>query len=133
MTDYPAVTTDYLPTILELTGQKMPDDRALDGISLVPLLQGKTMERKQPIYFQTRGGLKSKTSRGSPAHALTESRYKLLTDFDSNGTSDRLYDLVKDPGETINLAAQEPARVKRMKNQLRAWKDQCQESNLDSE
>ncbi|MBM82973.1 MAG: N-acetylgalactosamine-6-sulfatase [Planctomycetaceae bacterium] len=42
------VTSDMLPTICELTNQPLPQ-RPLDGISLVPLLDGKMEERSRPI------------------------------------------------------------------------------------
>ena len=45
-----AVTSDMLPTLCELTGQPLPN-RPLDGISLVPLLDGTMTSRPQPICF----------------------------------------------------------------------------------
>lgn len=44
------VTSDMLPTVCELAGQPLPK-RPLDGISLVPLLEGKMKERPSPICF----------------------------------------------------------------------------------
>lgn len=44
------VTSDILPTLCALTGQKLPN-RPLDGISLVPLLDGKMKTRSKPIGF----------------------------------------------------------------------------------
>ena len=50
-TDYPAVTSDIMPTLLDLLGLTHPDpQRPLDGISLKPLIMGeKVAERSQPI------------------------------------------------------------------------------------
>ncbi len=45
-----SVTSDILPTVCELTGLSAPD-RPLDGISLVPLLDGSMTERPEPICF----------------------------------------------------------------------------------
>ncbi len=45
-----AVTTDMLPTLCELAGAPVPK-RTLDGLSLVPLLEGKMTERARPICF----------------------------------------------------------------------------------
>lgn len=45
-----AVTSDILPTLCELTAQPLPD-RPLDGISLVPLLDGSMAARPSPICF----------------------------------------------------------------------------------
>ena len=57
-TDVPAVTSDMLPTLCELAGIPVPA-RPLDGISLVPLLDGRMNQRARPIAFwdgQIRGG-----------------------------------------------------------------------------
>ena len=45
-----AVTSDILPTVCAATGQPLPE-RALDGISLLPLLDGSMGERHEPICF----------------------------------------------------------------------------------
>lgn len=52
-----AVTSDILPTICEVTGQALPD-RPVDGISLVPLIDGTMDSRPKPICFWSfdRGG-----------------------------------------------------------------------------
>lgn len=44
------VTSDMLPTICALAGQDLPD-RQLDGINIVPLLNGKMKTRAAPICF----------------------------------------------------------------------------------
>lgn len=49
------VTSDMLPTICDWLDLPLPD-RVLDGISLVPLLQGKIKERPEPIEFWRYGG-----------------------------------------------------------------------------
>lgn len=45
-----AVTSDMLPTVCELAGVDLPN-RALDGISLIPLIDGKLESRSSPICF----------------------------------------------------------------------------------
>ena len=50
-----AVTSDILPTLCDLTGQPLPD-RPLDGISLVPLLDGSMDRRSVPVCFWSFGG-----------------------------------------------------------------------------
>ena len=44
------VTTDLMPTLSELIGQPLPN-RPIDGVSLVPLLNGDMSERPSPIIF----------------------------------------------------------------------------------
>ncbi|MDE0622124.1 MAG: sulfatase-like hydrolase/transferase [Bryobacterales bacterium] len=45
-----SVTSDILPTLCELTGQSLPD-RPLDGLSLVPVIDGAMQQRPEPICF----------------------------------------------------------------------------------
>lgn len=47
----PSGTVDLLPTFLELAGVDTPTDRALDGISLVPLIDGQMNQRPRPLGF----------------------------------------------------------------------------------
>jgi arylsulfatase A-like enzyme len=50
LSDVNAVTSDMLPTICDLLDLPLPD-RPLDGISLRPLIDGKTTQRPSPICF----------------------------------------------------------------------------------
>lgn len=45
-----ASTSDLLPTLCALVGQPLPD-RPLDGIDLVPVLDGEIAERPSPLFF----------------------------------------------------------------------------------
>lgn len=49
-TNVPAVTSDMLPTLAALTGQALPD-RPIDGVNLMPLVEGEMTERPEPVYF----------------------------------------------------------------------------------
>jgi arylsulfatase A len=42
---------DFLPTFCELADAPIPADLALDGCSIVPLLEGKTISRKRPLLW----------------------------------------------------------------------------------
>ncbi|MBS3777020.1 MAG: sulfatase-like hydrolase/transferase, partial [Bacteroidales bacterium] len=50
-TNVPAVTSDIYPTLLEITNLEMEEQPVLDGISLVPLIEGEMEERDQPVGF----------------------------------------------------------------------------------
>ncbi len=50
-TDVPVVTSDLYPTLLDVVDVEIPGQPPLDGISLVPLLDGAMAARKQPIGF----------------------------------------------------------------------------------
>jgi arylsulfatase A-like enzyme len=45
-----ATTSDLLPTLCALTGQPLPN-RPIDGIDILPVLDGKMTERAKPLWF----------------------------------------------------------------------------------
>lgn len=51
VTNIPACSEDIFPTVAELAGVKSPSPHPLDGISLVPLIDGKMTARDKPIGF----------------------------------------------------------------------------------
>jgi len=116
-TPYAAVTSDYLPTIIDLIGAQPVGE--LDGLSLMPVLAGKTTARPEPIGFQSRsqaawidGDLKLVKARGSRAF--------------------QLFNLKDDPGESEDLAAERPDDVARMKAALEKWRASCAASEKRS-
>jgi arylsulfatase A-like enzyme len=109
-------THDYLPTIAEALGLKSPALlRPLDGVSLLPLIDGKPFERKSPLGFETRG---QKYPR-----ALIGRRFKLLlARSDAKGAEpELLFDLDADPSETTNVVAKHPDVAARMRAELERW------------
>ncbi len=65
VTNVPCNTSDIYPTLLEVVGVKMPGQPPLDGISLVPLVEGKMTRRPSPIGFWSypKGGISTPSSR----------------------------------------------------------------------
>lgn len=134
-TDYPAVTSDYLPTILEMVNVQMPDERPIDGISLIPVIEGKATKRPKPIGFQYGGKV-----------SLTDNRYKIIKSGGGGkkkgkgrkrdnvdgpkpaSTGYMLFDLINDPSEKNDIAAQHPDIVRRMASTLEAWRASCKRS-----
>lgn len=110
--DFPAHLVDVLPTVVELAGTPVPatwPGRAptpLAGISLAPLLAGRSIETRPPIHFLFAGD-----------RALRHGDWKLVS-FQSGPWE--LYNLAQDRTEQHNLAAQHPDRVARMSAQ---WQD----------
>jgi hypothetical protein len=51
ITRVPAFTSDIFPTLLEMAGVEADPDRPLDGISLVPLIDGEMNSRNKPMGF----------------------------------------------------------------------------------
>jgi arylsulfatase A-like enzyme len=116
VTDIPCSTSDYFPTILDILGfQIKGQPEPIDGVSLLSLINGKTQRRPMPIGFESGNQL-----------SLTDNRYKLYSN--NKGNTYMLFDLLDDPGETKNLAAEKPHILQSMKTALHKWRESCQNS-----
>ncbi|HUG90781.1 MAG TPA: sulfatase/phosphatase domain-containing protein, partial [Planctomycetaceae bacterium] len=121
--DMPAMTIDLMPTIAALAGARAPADRVIDGRDIWPILANErdAASPHEALYFYW----------GTELHAVRSGRWKLhlphpyqaLEAAGANGTPGKyvrkelelsLFDLEKDPGETANVAARNPAVVSRL-------------------
>lgn len=105
---------DLMPTFMELAGDgaEYPSKlHPLDGISLLPTLTGKPLERQDPLYFEYRGW-----------RAIRDGEWKLVR---LNDTPWQLYNLESDRTETTDLAAQHPERVEQMAQAWDSWYLDC--------
>jgi arylsulfatase A-like enzyme len=91
--DVPTSTLDYLPTVLGILNIRMPDDRPIDGVSMMPLLTGTANTRPQPIPFWHKERM-----------ALIQGNLKLVMTPDKPD-GDELYDLGNDVVESNDIAA----------------------------
>jgi arylsulfatase A-like enzyme len=112
-TNFPSVTSDYLPTLLDYLNVSLEDQPLLDGISLRQVIESDTVHtRGKAIGFQSR-------FRNGFLTVWSGDRYKLVC-WDSS-TACELYDLQADPYEENNIAAEYPEVVLAMKSQLEDW------------
>ena len=112
-TDFPAVTSDYLPTILDFLDLSLEDQPLLDGISLRRVIESDTVQlRGKPIGFQS-------IYRKSYTTVWSDDRYKLVGR--DSGTAHELYDLLADPFEANDIATEFPEIMAEMKNELAGW------------
>jgi len=134
----PCSTLDIYPTVLAAAGITVPNQvQPLDGISILPLLDRKLTTRPKPMPFWDlvpRHGPKGRPIAEvglQPGHAVWfDWPYKLHRNAVINRSyrgSDLLppvllYNIEQDPKETVDLAAEEPARVARMNAALGEWK-----------
>ncbi len=136
-TRVPCSTLDYFPTALAAVGFELEGaPEPIDGVNLMPLIEGRMKERPRPIGFQTPGDDAESTARrlGSPNHALIGERYKLLSFLDdSRNDEDLLYDIAIDPGERYNIADESPEILAKMKATLGEWKRSCSRSEAGAD
>ena len=118
MTDIPAGVVDIFPTLVDLLQLKVEHPVPLDGISLLPLLDGQMKARPQPMgFWQFAGDQKNLTSNSGPS-AWNDNQYKLVK---SRPEEWELYDIATDRTEQTNIAAEKPEIVERMKAGLEHW------------
>jgi arylsulfatase A len=131
--DQPICGVDLLPTACALAGVELPAaPRKLDGVSLLPLFEGRPLERKTPLYWQFNW------APSEPKVALRHGDWKILARLDrpiatrTDITEEsnhalrsaelagfELYNLRRDPSETTDLAQREPQRLAELSALLR--------------
>ncbi len=104
----PAFVTDVVPTLLDLAGaDSQPGAKSMDGRSLLPVLTGAakaTWGPDEPVGIEVSGNA-----------ALFRGDFKIVRDMPPVGDGQwRLYNLARDPAETADLSAAEPALFKQM-------------------
>ncbi len=109
-TDVVCSTLDYFPTIMDFFEQSMPDDRPIDGISLMPLLEGSMQERPTPVPFRFYQKIHKMADSPTIATMATVAgtRYKFLTNLSDCAVEDVLINLDEDRGEQTNLLENHP-------------------------
>jgi arylsulfatase A-like enzyme len=117
VSDRPVTSTDFYPTLLEMAGLPAQPKQHLDGVSMVPLLKGKTMKRGPIFWHYPHYGNQG----GSPGSAVRDGDWKLIEWFEE-GRGLELYNLKNDIGEKQNLAAKYPERAKTMHEMLQKWR-----------
>jgi arylsulfatase A-like enzyme len=112
--DAPVNNIDWIPTLLELTGQPVP--QGLDGVSFAAGLTGGDIpERKMFWHFP------HYTNQGShPSGSVRDGDWLLVELYDEEKVE--LYDLGADIGERHDVADAHPDRVAAMRAALDAWR-----------
>ena len=114
----PMISTDYFPTFLGMAGFPIHPEGELDGLSLVPVLEGKAIPER-PLFwhyphYSNQGG--------SPNGVVRLGDYKLIEWYEDMRTE--LYNLKDDPGEHHDLAASMPGKVDQLRNLLHDWREE---------
>lgn len=120
--EQPVISPDWYPTILAMTGSggDAEHNRALDGVSLVPMLRNPQHDLgRDAIYWHYphyhAGG-------STPYSAIRRGPWRLIEFYENQRLE--LYDLDRDPGEANDLTAQRPDQAAELRGRLAAWREQ---------
>ena len=114
----PVSSVDFYPTILEMAGAADVPGHTIDGVSLVPLLDGSgTVDRPALFWHYPHYANAGST----PMGAIRKGPWKLLEFFEDSHVE--LYNLETDPAETTDLAETDSQRALSMREELAAWRD----------
>jgi arylsulfatase A-like enzyme len=108
---HPIHSLDIFPTSLAAAGVEDVAQYTLDGINLLPYLEGQNQGPPHEYLFW-RSGHNS---------AIRHGEWKLLI---SGSEITRLYNVEKDPGESTDLSSRHPELVRKMKQALERWSEQ---------
>jgi arylsulfatase len=95
---------DLLPTFADLAGARRPDG---DGLSLRPLLEGRALGTRPPLYWEFSG-----------RQAIRDGRWKAIRDVRADTV--QLYDLASDPAESRDVGAGNAGIVARLRREMGA-------------
>jgi len=111
------ISMDYLPTICEMAGVNLPNDRMIDGLSLMPLskksgsLNRKTLYWHFPHYWWG--------TNVQPYSIIRDGDWKLIYWYENEKVE--LYNIADDLSEKNDLAHQKPEKVKELEKKIKTW------------
>ena len=110
VSDVPIIGHDIFSTVCELAQVPLPADRVIDGVSILPALQGQALTRTQPFYWRTH--ISPKECRV----AVRVDDWKIVAD--EKLANFMLFNVKEDPQEKNDLAATETDRLAKLKQLL---------------
>jgi len=133
--DDPSTNLDLFPTFLDLAGVALPNDRIIDGRTILPLLEDEAADLPdRPIFFYHYYELEG-VRLGRWKYFDRVSRYTWPIPLDSASVPDALgksqlgtrwpllYDLDLDPGESYNLIGKYPDEAERLHREMIEWQE----------
>ena len=113
VSDQPGIFMDLTASILAATNTPVPPEARLEGINLLPILEGRSPQVERTLFWRT-----------ANQKAVRRGDWKLL----ANGSAFFLFNLRADIGERTDLAAQRIDLIREMRPLIAAW-----EADVDGE
>lgn len=115
-TTFPAINTDFYPTLLDLANVPFIEKQHIDGISLKPLLEGKTLDVNRPLYWHyphygNQGG--------EPTSVIQQNGWKLIHYWEDNHKE--LYKLPSTELDELNVVLEYPELANELDEKLLSW------------
>ncbi|MCY4673479.1 MAG: sulfatase-like hydrolase/transferase [Bacteroidetes bacterium] len=106
----PCFTSDYFPTIASILNINLEKyNRPYDGVSLLPLINGTVEKREKNLAFRFR-----------QQASLINEVYKIYSN--DGGKTFELYNISRDPSESVNIAASHPEKLNEMVAEWNQWR-----------
>jgi arylsulfatase A-like enzyme len=106
--DQPVIQLDLHATALAAAGLTIDKDWKLDGVNLLPYIDGTNKETPHQVLLWRFGN----------QMAIRKGDWKLVQ---YDGTGRKLFNLGQDIGESVDLIAKEPAKAKELEDAWQAW------------
>jgi len=107
---------DVFPTILDIVSNKNLDT---NGKSFLPVLQNEEVWDDRTVFWHSSKARPVNTG-DTKSSAIRKGNYKLINWYVEGRTE--LYDIVKDPSESIDLSKKEPELTSQLLTELNEWK-----------
>ncbi|MFI3286635.1 MAG: sulfatase [Rikenellaceae bacterium] len=107
--DTPVSAIDFFPTFIEIASGKKCKDKQTQGVSLLPLINGKDIKERNLHFWR---------SYHDQYAAMICGDWKIIKRFSG---SYQMFNLRTDIGETTDIQNIEPERFEKMKAELWAW------------
>ena len=108
-TTVPACTLDFYPTVLDLLDIEMPDEAGpIDGMSLLPLIDGEMKSRPKPMPLVNGGQLR-----------IVDNEYRFQ--------GKKLYRFDEEQKQDVDVSAEQPERLKTLQEWEKRWRQSVQD------
>ena len=119
--DQMILNIDFAPTFISWAGLKIPTE--MQGRSFAPLVGGQMIPWREDFYHEFTW---TADGRIVPSEGMCSVDWKYIRYFDQKPVVEQLFDLKKDPGETVDLSTHPDFRP--MLGQMRDRTDRCRAS-----